>query len=144
MQRRRRGKRKLVAMHPKEFHEKIDRHRLVQALQDIEQHSLGKVYIYVSHRPVDDPLARAQRRFEKLGLARLHEHRASVLIYLAPRTHKFAILGDTAIHECCGESFWQQLAATLSRDLKTGDVTAALLNAIESLKATLVEHFPKG
>jgi len=129
-------------MHPKEFHEKIDQHRLIEALRDIEHQTLGKVYVYVSHRPIEDALASAQRRFEKLGLARIHEHRASVLIYIAPRTHKFAVVGDTAIHERCGESYWKELADALSRDLKAGDVTIALLNAIESLKGPLIEHFP--
>jgi uncharacterized membrane protein len=92
--------------------------------------------------PINDPIAAAERRFNKLGLSRLHEHRASVLLYIAPKTHKFAILGDTAIHQRCGEDYWKQLADRLSRDLKAGDLTAALLNAIASLKGTLEEHFP--
>jgi uncharacterized membrane protein len=131
-------------MHPKEFHEKIDQARLLTALAEVEHKTTGRVYVYVSHRPIADALAQAHRRFAKLGLHRLHEHRNAVLIYLAPRTHKFAIVGDKAIHERCGEVFWKQLADQLSRDLKAGDVTAALLNAIGTLEATLVEHFPAG
>jgi uncharacterized membrane protein len=129
-------------MHPKIFHDQIDKPRLIAALADAERHTTGRIYVYVSHRPVTDALAAARQRFAKLGLSRLHEHRASVLIYLVPRTHKFAIVGDTAIHERCGEAYWQRLAETLSHDLKFGDLTTALLNAIASLKETLVDHFP--
>jgi len=129
-------------MHPKEFHDQIDKPRLVAALADVERKSAGRIYVYVSHRPIADALAAARRRFEKLGLSRLHEDRASVLIYLAPRTQKFAIIGDTAIHERCGEAYWQQVAAKLSLDLKAGDLNTALLNAIASLKTTLAGHFP--
>jgi uncharacterized membrane protein len=131
-------------MHPKDFHDRIDTERLLAALADAERKTAGRIYVYVSHRPITDALEAAQRRFARLGLSRLHEDRASVLIYLAPKTHKFAIVGDAAIHERCGEVYWQQLADALSRDLKAGDLTAALLNAISSLKGTLEEHFPKG
>jgi len=129
-------------MHPKIFHAQLDQPRLIAALAAAERNTSGKIYVYVSHRPIADALAGARKRFAKLGLSRLHDERASVLIYLAPRTHKFAILGDTAIHERCGEAFWNQLAEALSRDLKAGDPTMALLNTISALEATLAEHFP--
>lgn len=129
-------------MHPKDFHDRIDQARLIAALADAERMTTGRIYVYVSHRPITDALDAARKRFAKLGLSRIHEDRASVLIYIAPKTHKFAIVGDTAIHERCGEEYWQGLADSLSRDLKAGDLTAALLNAIASLKATLGEHFP--
>jgi len=126
------------------FHSLIDQPRLIAALAAAERKTLGKIYVYVSHRPISDALASAHQRFEKLGLHKLHAERASVLIYLAPKTHKFAIVGDKAIHEKCGEVFWKQLADSLSRDLKTADVTTALLKAIAALEATMSEHFPAG
>jgi len=129
-------------MHPNHFHEQIDKPRLIAALADAERKTTGRIYVYVSHRPITDALEAARRRFAGLGLDRLHEDRASVLIYLAPKTHKFAIIGDKAIQERCGEEYWKHLADTLSQDLKAGDLTAALLNAISSLKKTLEEHFP--
>jgi uncharacterized membrane protein len=129
-------------MLPQTFHAQIDKDRLVAALADAQRNTAGRIYVYVSHRPITDALAAARRRFEKLGLSRLHEHRASVLLYFAPKTHKFAIIGDTAIHARCGEEYWKSLADKLSHDLKTGDLMAALLNAIASLKGTLEEHFP--
>ena len=129
-------------MLPKTFHSLIDQPRLIAAIAAAEHKTIGRIYVYVSHRPIKDALAQAHRRFAKLGLGRIHDHRASVLIYIAPQTHKFAIVGDTAVHERCGDAYWNQLAENLSRDLKAGDITAALLNAITSLEATLAEHFP--
>jgi uncharacterized membrane protein len=129
-------------MKPKEFHDQIDHQRLVAALAAAEGKTTGKVYVYVSHRPVEDAIVRARRRFARLGLGHIHHHRNAVLIYLAPLTQKFAIVGDQAIHEKCGDAYWQRLAAQLSADLKAGDITAALLNAVSSLEATLAEHFP--
>jgi len=129
-------------MHPKTFHSLIDKERLRAALEDAERNTTGRIYVYVSHRPITDAMASARQRFEMLGLSSLHEHRASVLIYLAPRTFKFAIIGDTAIHQRCGEEYWTKLAEQLSHDLKNGEPMPALLNAIGSLKKTMEEHFP--
>jgi uncharacterized membrane protein len=129
-------------MLPQTFHAQIDQPRLIAALADAERNTKGRIYVYVSHRPITDALAAAHKRFAKLGLSKLHEHRASVLIYIAPKTHKFAIVGDTAIHERCGEDYWKTLADQLSQDLKLRDLMTALLNAIASLKRTLEEHFP--
>jgi uncharacterized membrane protein len=128
-------------MHPKDFHKQLDQDRLTAALLDAEQATAAKIFVYVSHRRIEDPMPAAQERFARLGL-HLHDHRASVLIYIVPTTHKFAVLGDKAIHEKCGEDYWKRLADQLSVDLKKGDLTAALLNAIASLKATMTEHFP--
>jgi uncharacterized membrane protein len=128
-------------MHPEDFHKQLDQDRLTAALQDAERATAGKINVYVSHGHIEDALSAARERFGRLGL-HLHDHRASVLIYIAPKTHKFAVLGDKAIHEKCGEAYWQQLADRLAVDLKKGDLTAALLNAIASLKATMAEHFP--
>jgi uncharacterized membrane protein len=130
-------------MTPQNFHDNLDKRRLVAALADAEKSTVGKIYVYVSHRAIEDALAAARQRFAKLGLAHAHQHRASVLIYIAPKSCKFAIVGDTAIHDRCGEEYWQKIADKLSLDLKAGDLTAALLNAVASLKATLEEHFPR-
>jgi uncharacterized membrane protein len=129
-------------MHPRHFHDQIDKPRLIAALADAERKTTGRIHVYVSHRPITDALAAAGKRFTSLGLGGPHQDRPSVLIYLAPKTHKFAVIGDEAIHERCGEEYWKQLAERLSEDLKAGDLTAALLNAIGSLKAALEEHFP--
>ncbi len=129
-------------MHPDDFHSRIDQPRLTAALKDVEHHTRGRVYVYVSHRAVDDPLAQAQRRFDHLGLSQFHHHQPVALIYIAPRTHKFAILGNAALHERCGDAYWNGLAESFGLALKTGDVTAALLEVLASLKATMLEQFP--
>ena len=128
-------------MHPKEFHQQVDEARIVQAIAEVEKRTSGKIHVYVSHRKIEDALAQARRRFRHLGLHGT-DHRNAVLIYLAPRTRKFAIIGDTAVHERCGEKLWEAAAETLGQDLKAGDYTAALLGAIRTLGEALAEHFP--
>jgi uncharacterized membrane protein len=33
--------------------------------------------------------------------------RNAVLIFVAPRAHKYAVVGDVGVHEKCGEEFWK-------------------------------------
>jgi uncharacterized membrane protein len=68
--------------------------------------------------------------------------RNGVLILLAPRSHTFAVIGDTAIHEKCGAAFWTALAAAMTEHFKRGDFTAGLVHGIERAGALLAEHFP--
>lgn len=128
-------------MDPKDFHAQIDQPRLVAAIAAAERHTAAKIHVYVSHREVQEPLARAQRRFAQLGLGHWH-HPHGVLLYLAPKSRNFAVTGDKAVHERLGDEFWQRVADDLSRGLKEGDTTAALLQAIQALGAALAKHLP--
>jgi uncharacterized membrane protein len=65
-----------------------------------------------------------------------------VLIYLAPRGHVFAIIGDTGVHEKCGEVFWKEVSAQLSHDLKNGTATDAIIHAVRKVGELLAVHFP--
>ena len=69
-------------------------------------------------------------------------HRNGVLIFLAPRSRTFAVIGDTGVHEKCGDSFWRELADAMSEYFKRGDFTAGLVHGIERAGALLAEHFP--
>ena len=70
-------------------------------------------------------------------------HRNAVLIYLAPRSRKFAIIGDEAIHAKCGELFWQEVAALMSPLLGQERYTEAVEGAIQKIGAVLARHFPR-
>ena len=43
----------------------------------------------------------------------------AILIFVAPRAQKFAVIGDSGIHERCGDQFWQRAgrvdAASISK-----------------------------
>lgn len=44
--------------------------------------------------------------------------RNGVLIFVAPRSQKFAVIGDTGIHECCGDEFWRRLVEVMQGPFK--------------------------
>ena len=37
--------------------------------------------------------------------------RNAVLLYFAPVSRKFAVVGDAGVHEKCGAGFWEEIVA---------------------------------
>src|SRR5213080_3624241 len=96
-------------MRTKEFLSKLEHDRIVHAIRDAESKTSGEIRVYVQRGQLSaDPLVVAQKKFQRLGMHKTGERNA-VLIFVAPRSHKFAVVGDKAIHEKCGEQFWQHV-----------------------------------
>ncbi len=119
-------------MEPKHFVEKVDEARIAAAISEAERKSGGEIRVYVSHKKREDALAAARARFLRLGMAKTH-HRSAVLIYFAPLTHKFALWGDVAAHEKCGETFWQAITAAMTPCLQKGHLNEAIEHAIKAV-----------
>lgn len=120
----------------------IDHDRVVAAIGAAEGKTSGEIRVLLARRKADDPVAAAQAHFERLGMTRTAA-RNGVLIFLAPRSRTFAVIGDTAIHEKCGDAFWTELATAMTEHFKRGDFTAGLVHGIDRAGALLAEHFPR-
>src|ERR1700681_720535 len=96
-------------MRTKEFLSKLEHDRIIGAIRDAEAKTSGQIRVYIQRGKLNvDPLIAAQKRFHRLGMHRTPERNA-VLIFVAPRAHKFAVVGDKAIHEKCGDEFWRSV-----------------------------------
>jgi uncharacterized membrane protein len=69
--------------------------------------------------------------------------RNAVLIFVAPRAHKFAIVGDKAIHQKCGEELWQRLVTQMRDHFRKENFTAAIVDAIREIGEALAAQFPR-
>ena len=125
----------------KEFLSRLQHDEIVAAIRAAEKETSGEIRVFVSRKDVADPVAAAQSHFEKLGMTKT-VHRNGVLIFVAPRARKFAVIGDTAVHQRCGDAFWQALAAEMTGHFKKSDFTAGIVHAILKAGALLAAHFP--
>ena len=93
--RRRRRRLELVSlMRTKEFLSKLEHDRIVKAIREQEARSSGQIGVYLQRGELaGDPLEAAQKRFQKSEMHKTR-HRNAVLIFVAPRAHKFAVVGD--------------------------------------------------
>lgn len=120
----------------------LDQARIVAAIVAAERRTSGEIRVLLAREKTDDPVAAARRHFERLGMTATKE-RNGVLILVAPRSHAFAVIGDTGVHAKCGEAFWAGLAAAMTEHFKRGDFTAGLVHGIERAGDLLAEHFPR-
>ncbi len=123
------------------FLSSIDRERIRNAIEHAEAGTTGKIHLFISETEDHDPLEQAKSRFLELRLDQT-EHRNAVLIYIAPRTNRFAVVGDVGIHERCGDLFWQRLTDAMSSFLREEQVNDAMVLAIKKCGRLLREHFP--
>jgi uncharacterized membrane protein len=130
-------------MRTKEFLSKLEHEQLVHAIREAESKTTGQIRVFVQRGKLSvDPLVAAQKRFHRLGMHRTAERNA-VLIFVAPRAHKFAIVGDKAIHEKCGEELWQRLVDRMREHFRNEKFSHALVDAIHEIGDALSAHFPK-
>lgn len=120
----------------------IDHERVVAAIAAAELRTAGEIRVFISKAPAPRAVEAAQAQFERLGMTRTAA-RNGVLIFVAPASRTFAIIGDTAIHEKCGEPFWRLLAAAMEIHFKRGEFTEGLVHGIERAGTLLAEHFPR-
>jgi uncharacterized membrane protein len=129
-------------MRSREFLSKLEHDRIVHAIRDAESKTSGEIRVYLQRGNLSgDPLPAAQRKFHQLGMHKTRERNA-VLIFVAPRAHKFAVVGDKAIHEKCGDEFWQRIVEGMRAHFQNEKFSHALVEAIKEIGKLLVAHFP--
>jgi uncharacterized membrane protein len=129
-------------MRTKEFLGKLEHDQIVRAIQDAESKSSGQIRVHLQRGKLDgDALVAAQNKFHRLGMHKTRERNA-VLIYVAPRAHKFAVVGDKAIHEKCGDALWQRVVDKMREHFQNERFSDALVDAVRDIGQVLAEHFP--
>src|SRR5437667_500104 len=130
-------------MRSREFLSKLEHERIVQTIRQAESKTSGEIRVYLQRGNLSgDPLPAAQRKFHQLGMHKTRERNA-VLIFVAPRAHKFAVVGDQAIHEKCGDEFWQHIVEGMRKHFQNENFNDALVEAIKEIGKLLAAHFPK-
>jgi len=129
-------------MHPRTFSKHLQHDNIVAAIRDAERKTTGEIRVSISPKHIDDPVAAAQIEFMRLRMNESRE-RNGVLIFVAPRSHKFAVIGDEAVHEKCGDAFWRKLADAMSGYFRKSEFTPGIIHGVQKAGALLAEHFPR-
>ena len=80
--------------------------RIQAAIGAAEQVTSGEIRLFLEDFcDRDHPVDRAAEVFQLFGMFNTKQRNA-VLIYIAEKSHLFAIWGDTGIHERVGFKFW--------------------------------------
>lgn len=129
-------------MRTRTFLDALDHERIVKAIGEAEGRSRGEVRVHVSGKAVDAVEAAAARQFEALGMTRTAE-RNGVLVFVAPVSQTFAVVGDSGIHARCGADFWKDVASAMENDFRAGRYTDGIVKGVARAGDALAAHFPR-
>lgn len=129
-------------MHWRLFMPRIEHGRVLAAIRAAESKTSGEIRVLIARHKVAEPVAAAQAYFRRLGMEK-SRHRNGVLIFIAPLSRNFAVIGDSGVHEKCGDAFWTELAAAMGARFRQKAFTDGLVHGIERAGELLAASFPR-
>ena len=125
------------------FLSRLDHKRITQAIKKAEGQTSGQIRVFVQRGDFEDEaLPRAERKFLQLGMHNTRDRNA-VLIFVAPRARKHAVVGDVGVHEKCGHEFWRKLVDAMRALFQKQEFDRAIIHAINEVGKLLTVHFPR-
>jgi uncharacterized membrane protein len=121
----------------------IDQQKQIQAaIAEAEMNTSGEIRVHIDNSCKGDVLDVAADIFKNL---KMHETalRNGVLIYLAVKDHKFAILGDKGINEKVPANFWSEVRDLMQAKFQQGQFTDGLSQGLQMAGQKLKEHYPR-
>jgi uncharacterized membrane protein len=114
---------------------------IVEAIREAELRTSGEIRVYIAKENASDPMPAAIAQFERMGMTQTQE-RNGVLIFVAPKSQTFAIIGDEGVHRYVGQEFWNEVSEEM-RSRFRDDPTAAITHAVARASVHLARHFPR-
>lgn len=119
----------------------VDLDAIHAAIAAAEKETSGEIRVHIDSRCTEDVMDRAATIFEELEMHKT-EARNGVLIYLATKSRKFAILGDAGINAQVPQGFWNEAYAHALPLLKKEKWGEALGGAVHEAGQALKKFFP--
>ncbi len=123
------------------FFTKEQQEDIRQAIMNAELDTSGEIRVHIENTCKGDALDRALAVFGKLEMEKT-ESRNGVLIYLAVKNRKFAIIGDTGIHKVVTENYWDNIKNKMLNHFRENQFTEGLVEAIAETGYQLKKYFP--
>ena len=115
--------------------------RVVEAIKQAELNTSGEIKVHIENHCRGDVEERSLVVFNRLKLNETKLHNG-VLIYLAARDHKFAILGDEGINKVVEDGFWNDIKDLMMNHFKEGRFADGLEQGIQRCGEKLKNYFP--
>lgn len=114
--------------------------QIVDAIRAAELDTSGEIRVHIESKCSGDPYLRAAWLFSRLNMFETRERNA-VLIYLAVKSKKFAIVGDSGINEKVPPDFWNDIKEKMAADFSEGRFVDGISEAVRSVGKHLKSCF---
>ena len=101
----------------------------------------GEIRVHVEPHCQHHALMRAEEVFHTLEMHKKAK-RNGVLIYLAYKDKRFAIIGDKGIHDVVPDNFWDSTKDAMAEHFKKGDFQSGVIHGIREAAKHLKTYFP--
>ncbi|MBR4391222.1 MAG: TPM domain-containing protein [Bacteroidales bacterium] len=115
--------------------------RVVEAIRQAELNTSGEIKVHIENRCKGDVEERSLYIFKHLKLNET-KLRNGVLIYLAVKDRKFAILGDEGINKVVEDGFWNDVKDMMLAHFKEDRFAEGLEQGILRCGEKLKTYFP--
>ena len=116
-------------------------HRVVEAIRQAELNTSGEIKVHIENHCRGDVEERSLFVFNRLKLNET-KLRNGVLIYLAVKDRKFAILGDEGINNVVEDGFWNDVKDLMQSRFKESRFAEGLEEGIMHCGEKLKTFFP--
>lgn len=118
-----------------------DESLILNSIKAAESKTSGEIRVHLDKWCKTDPIYKAQIKFIHL---KMHETEArnGVLIYVAVKEHKFAIIGDEGINSKVDPNFWESTKNRIAVHFKNGELALGIARGIEEAGIQLAKYFP--
>lgn len=118
-----------------------ERTAIARAIRHAEEGTSGHIAVREIFDSDVDAFERAKREFRAIGMHRLVGENG-VLILVAPKARRFAVIGDRALHAHVGDSFWSGIVDESRTFFARGAIAPGVIAAVERIGEALRTHFP--
>ena len=115
--------------------------RVVEAIRQAELNTSGEIKVHIENFCKTKTERRALFIFNRLKMDQTQQ-RNGVLIYLAVKDRKFAILGDEGINKVVEDDFWNDIRDLMAAAFKEGRFSDGLEQGIQRCGEKLKTYFP--
>jgi len=111
------------------------------AIASAEKITSGEIRLFIENNCIGEVLDRAAFLFKELKMDATSE-RNGVLFYLAMKTQKFAILGDSGINSKVPKDFWLDIKVEMQNYFVKEEFAPGLVRGITMAGEALQKYFP--
>ena len=115
--------------------------QLIEAIRQIESQCSAELRIHLESECQGDAFAQAVEIFAELGMEKTR-YQNGILIYVAYKTRKYALLADAGIHQKVKGDYWEKLGHKMAEFFKANQFLEGLLWVLEQAGQVLIKHFP--
>ena len=114
---------------------------IVAAIKEAEKNTSAELKVHIDSKCKGEPLDEAAKWFARLKMGNT-QARNGVLIYIAYKDRKIAVIGDKGINELVESDFWDSTYKIMRDKFVVGDYSGGLSDAIGNISGKLKHYFP--